>query len=40
MNRFSMEADLLETMTYIEEVQTHDIYLCVHYENIFYVADT
>lgn len=40
MNRFSMEEDLLETMFYIEEVQAHDMYLCVQDENTFYVADT
>lgn len=40
LNQFSMEAELLETMFYIEEVQTHDMYLCVQDENTFYVADT
>lgn len=40
MHQFSMEAELLETMFYIEEVQTNDMYLCVQDENTFYVADT
>lgn len=40
MNRFSMEAEFLEAMFYIEEVQAHDLYLCMQNENTFYMTDT
>lgn len=40
MNRVSMDGEPSETMFYIEEVQSHAMYLCVQDENTFYVADT
>lgn len=40
MNRFSMEAEILDTMFYIEEVQAHDMYMYLQDENTFYVTDT
>lgn len=39
MNRVSMEGELLEALLLTEELQLHDMYLCMQDENTFYVAD-
>lgn len=34
-----MEGELLEALLLTEELQLHDMYLCMQDENTFYVAD-